>query len=1135
MSRSNFINPSRTALLDVRRSYYPIANSPVQDLCAGIPIRRPVDAKPLRICLQGAGDIRNILRCIYSRRKMGDERAIEFYVNDLNPAIVARDILLLTLASRMPQRDKNSLKRFVDVFISIYADLALDKDARRTVDNLLDELLNKFPAMGGAMSIPSVEQLWHVKKTWALWRTNTASMEEAQLDRNKQTSTDFAKTVTGGKAEFALWVEVCLNRDLAATPTMQKELLYYFQTGNILKCGVKGSSVEQSCPTWQCNCTMFEPETKQFLDYLSHPFQMLISASEAEDFQADNQTLLAALKSVFWRFLKTFCKDVAKSKLQIVFDVGDCNSFMSQRIPSDVTFDVIDTSNLADNSGLINMLLLASPKMNRDDAHATLWVEFLRTHRSYSNVATFLNDCLGFPYSLLGTMLKVQCFLPFESSLLFDEFREYSGKGCRSSLTTGLVLKFKPIACPKSITPIALQLVPRPSECVFRQVIDNYLNALYDLYTGQIPTNELHPTFGMSVSTLLHLMCHAAQSIENPRQLFEHLYNRVKKCQATEEKTPTRHLDVFAFDVQVSSVCLCPAEYQPTQPLHPYFLIAHELKTLTCEVKLTNACYHSSPTIGWIMTEKLTSEDQAIVQGTASPLSLLTWAARNAHRLQFIDSIYVPFPDRHVEILFPVSSTKSFIKQVTLLALSLEEGLLVYEPVVPALIASQEISLAINNCNLDETLPEQTTVMSIPDSSQQRSSEMSVLYLCEYENCFTVKLHLRTPLVVSPESKVTLTVLHNDKNPLCTTLKLNVHIRQKPKHLQTMLWVPASIEKMQSCEVEILDGHTVQVMLKKDCHCLQAKQEKLHLKLLHKWPVNRPLGVLTSMFTEMEILASKPSGALAYGHDSYLDARSTLRAIFTGMIDQQATKQGVIKLLQGVGKRFLLVSSPTTGFLAYMPGLLITAVGTPVIELHYLVTPDPLTPEACKILRGFSPYTIHCSEPEIKFLFHLLERNLQFLSDETCKHIMMDGIHLKRSFLVPLYPKDKHPLGEKEPQQTESPLMKELDKQRRRQWCGKSHRQKLQDNKYQFVTVGNGNPHQPFLELLVSLQHGKLVEQKRLQEIANSQSGNHCSYCSHRAANLKRCGRCYNTLYCNEDCQKKDWKYHKKHCVSSSK
>ena len=1130
MSQSKFINPSRTRLLGVRPFYYPIGNTPIQDLCADIPVRHPVDGKPLRICLQGAGDIRNILGCVYSRRKMSDKQAIEFYVNDINHAIVARDILLLTLASRAPQGDKNSLKQFVDLFVSIYADLSLGEDARQTVDSLLDELLSNFPVMGGAMSIPSEEQLWHVKKTWALWKTNTTSMADALLDRNGQLSKYYPALVLLDPGVYAMY-----NRDLAATPTMQKELQHYLQTGNVLKCGIKGSSVventkQSSSPTRHCNWTLFDPEMKQFLHYMSHPFQLLSSGSEAEDFQADNQTLLAAMKSTYCRFLQNFSKDVTKSRLKFFFDVGDCNSFMSQRIPSDVTFDVIDTSNLADNLGLINLLLLSSLKLNRDDAHSILWAEFLNAHHSYSSAAAFLNDCFGFPYSLLGTVLKLQCFLPFESSLLFDEYHEYIGKRCRGNVTTGLVLKFKPISCPKGITPIALQLVSRPSECIFRQIINNYLNTLYDLYTGQIPKRVQSPTYFMSISTLLRLVYHAAQSLENPRQLFDYLYKQVQKDWATEDSAPKRRLDVFAYDVQVSSVCLCPKDYQPTEPLHPYFLGTRELKTLTCGIRHTNArksYTDTDPIIGWIMADNLTSEDQSILQGAASGLSLHTWTVRNAHRLQFVDSIHVPFPDRQVEIYFPSSTTTT--QNVTFLGLSLD-GLLLYEPVVATLTQNQFSHLVINNSNLDKTLPVTTT--AIPDSSQQGSSEMSVLHVYEYEDCLKVKLHLRTPFIFSPKSKVTLAASCDDKNPLCATLKLNISVRgQKANYLQTILWLPTSIEKTKSCKVEVDgDGHMVQAMLKKDRYWLQAKQEKLNVQLLHKWPVNRPLGVLESMFTAME--SSAISSGLTYGRDSYLNARRILRDIYSGMCDQQAAKQGIIKLLQCVSKkRSLSVRSLDydTGFLAYVPDLLITSAGTPVIELHYLLMGNPLTPEAKRFhFRAFKgdsghqpqPWTrtICCRQPETEFLIHLLEKNSKFLSDETSKHVMMDGIHLKRSFLVPLYPKD--PFGFKVPQQIEHPLTKELDRCMR-QILGENYRQIRQDMERDAIeTVGNSG----------QTSYGEVAEQMRQQE--KSQSGNHCAHCSRREANLRRCGRCHKTLYCNEDCQKKDWKHHKKHCSS---
>lgn len=42
----------------------------------------------------------------------------------------------------------------------------------------------------------------------------------------------------------------------------------------------------------------------------------------------------------------------------------------------------------------------------------------------------------------------------------------------------------------------------------------------------------------------------------------------------------------------------------------------------------------------------------------------------------------------------------------------------------------------------------------------------------------------------------------------------------------------------------------------------------------------------------------------------------------------------------------------------------------------------------------------------------------------------------------------------------------------------------------------------------------------------NTQS---CQKCG-KTDNLKKCGRCHNVFYCNVECQRSDWKYHKNNC-----
>ena len=44
-----------------------------------------------------------------------------------------------------------------------------------------------------------------------------------------------------------------------------------------------------------------------------------------------------------------------------------------------------------------------------------------------------------------------------------------------------------------------------------------------------------------------------------------------------------------------------------------------------------------------------------------------------------------------------------------------------------------------------------------------------------------------------------------------------------------------------------------------------------------------------------------------------------------------------------------------------------------------------------------------------------------------------------------------------------------------------------------------------------------------------------CSYCSTPSDQLRKCSRCQSVQYCNQECQKKHWKEHKKYCGSPDK
>ena len=627
MDERKYVNPSRNVLTDAQPYFYPLPNTLSADLCEDIPPRQSDD--PLAVCLLGAGDVRNVLLITHQRRKRGHKRRLKFYINDHNPAIVARYILLLTLAAQAPEKGP-PLVQFVEFFVRVYTDLFLTEEDRTKVDAILKDLIASFPSEGYYLIVSEADQLWHVKKTWALWLTDRQQDHDVSEARQKKAkvklSRQFHRDEAGGTAlgsvpasslstidmEFYFLTAIMSFCDLAATPVMRDEVLKYFKSGNI------GGQLQ-----YQLNPTLIDPETKEFPHYLSNPFLSVISAIKEEDYNGSEQTLLATLKSCLKRLLPVFARNLKSGNIEVSFDVGDCNSFLSERLPPETTFDVIDTSNLTDSLGLINLLVLGIPRLKRYP-HSTLWTHTLKAHMPYKSLDAFLRDSLGFRYDVISTMLQTVCTVPFESACTFDK---ESGRmfGLGSNTVSGLFLKWTH-AFPT--TPNMLDLAPRQDACFFRQFIDATLSSIYDSYTGRLQKltdintrSALPREFTMTVSTLIHVLCQATKTLKRPRQIFDYLYEKVKFGTVAQPVKPGESLwGVFALDVQMTASLICPDEYKPLEPLHP-LLASRPLETRLCRLSHTaGRMNHPTPVIGWLLMENYKPLDGKLFQTIPSGL-----------------------------------------------------------------------------------------------------------------------------------------------------------------------------------------------------------------------------------------------------------------------------------------------------------------------------------------------------------------------------------------------------------------------------------------------------------------------------------------------------------------------------------
>ena len=77
---------------------------------------------------------------------------------------------------------------------------------------------------------------------------------------------------------------------------------------------------------------------------------------------------------------------------------------------------------------------------------------------------------------------------------------------------------------------------------------------------------------------------------------------------------------------------------------------------------------------------------------------------------------------------------------------------------------------------------------------------------------------------------------------------------------------------------------------------------------------------------------------------------------------------------------------------------------------------------------------------------------------------------------------------------------------------------------YSMVGLGAMGMPKPFDQLADSVLHDLTTAKKP------SPDQNKCSFCGNYSGNLKKCSRCHSVQYCNRECQKKHWSSHKSAC-----
>ncbi|KAJ6456177.1 hypothetical protein C8R45DRAFT_881019 [Mycena sanguinolenta] len=380
--------------------FYPIGNTSAVSLLRDIAPEEPAD-----LLLLGCGDPRHVLYSIFCEAP-GSNRHLDFTCCDIDPAILARNVLLLTLIADN-QVDKGMIW---NIFFHFY----LDKDALSQLTaqckKLLDigESIEEWAASIYAPFLKMSTQytLTELRRHWALYM----DMHNLPAARKKAMQTAFRE-----KAKFASDSRVVTSTRSAgplaakAVKVCEEQFLAYWKTGTTFSNAKDISPATFLNPTFVyslggegCNVHYgTDPVTPFHLASLFGSGDSRVSVkdvvrcikAEFSDwcyafhtslcstrrvpvirfFMGEATAVCRALKGFSTTGVQNLGIPVAQWKTQLIQLNGA--EYCNANAPT--TFTIVESSNLSDHVGLLNILIAAVPLLHDPPRTGVLYTESL--------------------------------------------------------------------------------------------------------------------------------------------------------------------------------------------------------------------------------------------------------------------------------------------------------------------------------------------------------------------------------------------------------------------------------------------------------------------------------------------------------------------------------------------------------------------------------------------------------------------------------------------------------------------------------------------------------------------------------------------------------------------------------------
>ncbi|OSX58701.1 hypothetical protein POSPLADRAFT_1153063 [Postia placenta MAD-698-R-SB12] len=413
--------------------FYPIGNTSAVDLLRDTP-----PAEDTHLLLLGCGDPRNVLYTIFTDRNPG-ARVLDFTCCDIEPAVIARNILLLTLVA-----DRGPCTGAIwNIFFHIY----LDHDSHRLLVEQLKNLIARSSSIerwrasvyGSFIKISSRYTLMEVRRHWELYR----DMHHLPSSRIVGIRKAFAEKMTRPTR-----VKVSLSSARSAAPllleaaqTMSAQFNHFWTTGVTHTNSADIAAATLINPTFVYSLAGEGCAVHYGTDPLI-PFHFApIFGNAHVSTECSIDGLVRAAKDEFTAWCSAYQAAISSTAPPVIrYFLGEAiavcralNGFLASGIiltdipvaqwntelihleeteytggcaPS--TFHVIDTSNLVDHLGLLNVFVSTIPLLVA--AHGVLYTETLIAERLISDKpdpAKAFTESLYADGTLLGLLLNL--------------------------------------------------------------------------------------------------------------------------------------------------------------------------------------------------------------------------------------------------------------------------------------------------------------------------------------------------------------------------------------------------------------------------------------------------------------------------------------------------------------------------------------------------------------------------------------------------------------------------------------------------------------------------------------------------------------------------------------------------------